>query len=222
MFVDPRPRSAFKLIPVREFMELFDALPSEHVETMVIDLLRRQTDAFPAVARNIRHRLDAARARGDFRHEVVRVLLWLGELVAFALAPGADCYRVEAFVWDELDPSRHDARESLEKWIFAIRAEPHKPNTIERELANRPILLEGASANRLLEIRPPSLARQSKIARAVIDGFTASHPAERMKKEAFVRAVKRQLPELSKQAIIRLWGQLAPEDWKRPGRKSHA
>jgi hypothetical protein len=122
-------------------------------------------------------------------------------------------------VWDELDPSRHDALESLEKWIFAIRAEPHKPNTIERELANRPILLEGPTANRLLRIRPPSRARQREVAQAVIDEFTASHPSERMTRDDFVAAVRRQLPGLSRDAIIRGCWKLAPEDWKRPGPK---
>ena len=147
------------------------------------------------------------------------MLLWLGEPVAFVLSPSAEkLYPLKSFVWD-LDPSHHDVMKSLAQGIFAIDRARHKPNSIDRAVANRPILLESASANRLLEIRPASLARQREVAQAVIEEFTANHPAERMTRADFIAAVRQQLPRLARDAIIRTWRDLAPADWRRPGPK---
>jgi hypothetical protein len=223
MFVDPRPRSAYKLIPVKEFMRRFEALPSEHFEALATDLLEKQTKAYAPAAGLIRRRLDLARQEGSFAHEVVRAYLSVGGLVAFTLSPhGEKFYQLEPFVWSELDPIDHDALVSLDEGILAITPEHYKPNSIDRAVANRPILLASASANRLLKTRPYSPARQHEVAQAIIDEFTANHRSDRMRKADFVAAMRQKLPGLSRDAIFRTWRHGAPDDWKLPGRKNRA
>jgi len=89
---------------------------------------------------------------------------------------------------------------------------------LERELANRPLFIDGGVSNRWLRIKPSGV-QQRKTARAIIKHYKDQNPKQRMRKDDFIKAVVDQLPGLSREQAKKLWRDNAPAAWKRPGTK---
>jgi hypothetical protein len=140
--------ASFKaLIPWKEFTSRLGALSSQQLEAIAVDLLQRQAAVYPQLAGAARRELDAAQVMDDLATELVRVLLWLREQIGYTSCPTDEkAFAIESYVWDRLAFQYHAAYRSIEDGIFAINIHDYRPNSIEREVANRPLFIEAASA----------------------------------------------------------------------------
>lgn len=213
MLVDPTPRSLKNLDAWKNFWARVRLLKPAQLEAKAIDLCLQQEKAYAPVASNIRRQLKLARAEEDLARELVRIALWVGDLKAYASYPTKDkAFPIDPEVWGDMGRDYHDAHRSIEEGIFAIDSARWGPNSIERELANKPLFIAKEGAIGWLRIRP-SLAQQSKIAKAIINQHKL------MRREDFKTAMTDAVPGLSRSRAMQLWREHVPEEWKKPGRK---
>ena len=220
MLVDPTPCSLKNLDAWGTFWARVGLLSAANLETIARELCRSQENAYSPLAASVRQQLNAGRADDGFARELIRIALWLGDLTAYVSYPTKKiAFAVEPTVWDVMALGYHDARRSLEDGIFAINGAKYPANTIERELANRPLFVNRGVANRWLRIRPPSGAQQCKIAKAIIKHHKDRHGVQPMRKADFVTAAVDALPGLTRHRAEQLWGDHALEEWKKAGTK---
>jgi hypothetical protein len=223
MLVDPTPRSLRGLVRWRDFWERAAALPSAQIELKADDLCHRQEAELKAFGRAIRQQLAAAREEDDLARELIRVALQVGELIAFASYPTKQtAFRTERFIWDLMASSYHDIYRSIDDGILALDLRSYRPQTIERELVNRPLFIDKAASNRWLRLRPPSAAAQMQEARQLIQTFRQEYPRRLMRRDDFVETLTAQMPGVSKNRAKQLWAACAPCRWQRPGTKAHS
>jgi hypothetical protein len=220
MLVAPKPCSLKNLDAWRDFWSRVARLSAAKLEALSVELCHRQETAHYHLVHSVRQQLDAARAGDDLARELVRVALWLGDLTAFASYPTKDkAFAIDSSVWDVMALGYHDAHRSIEDGIFAINCAKYRANSIERELANRPLFINGGVADRWLRIGPPSGAQQCKTAKAIIKHHKVRHGVQPMRKADFVTAAVDALPGLTRHRAEQLWGDHAPEAWKKAGTK---
>jgi hypothetical protein len=131
-------------------------------------------------------------------------------------------FRTERFIWDLLASKYHDVYRSIDDGILTLDLRSYRPQTIERELVNRPLFVEKAASNLWLRLRPPSGATQMEVARELIRTFRREHPQRRMRRDDFVETITAQLPGVSKNRAKELWAACAPSSWRRPGTKAQS
>ena len=220
MLVEPKPSSLKNLDPWRNFRERVGQLSASELEAIADELCHRQETAYSPLAKRVRQQLDAAREEDDLVRELVRIALWLGDLTAHASYPTKEkAFAIHPQVWDAMALGYHDAYRSIEEGIFAIDEAKYRANSIERELANRPLFIKRDVANRWLQINPPGGARQRKTAEAIIKHHKDHHGEQPMRKADFVKAAVDQLTGLSPNRAMQLWRDHAPPAWRRPGTK---
>ena len=216
MLADPTPCSLKTLDAWRDFWARVDRLSAAELEALAVELCRQQEKAYAPAAEIARRQLVVARAEDDLARELVRVALWLGDLVAYASYPTkAKAFAIDTKVWDVMALDYHDAHRSIEDGIFAINTK-YPMNPHERELANRPLFINRGLANRWLRIKPPSSAQQRKTAKAIVKYHKDHRP---MRKADFVQAAMDELIGLSRNRAMQLWRDHAPDTWRRPGTK---
>jgi hypothetical protein len=156
MLVAPKPCSLTNLDAWRDFWSRVDRLSAAQLEALSVELCHRQETAHSHLVHRVRQQLDAARSEDDLARELVRVALWLGDLVAYASYPTKDkTFTIDTKVWDVMALGYHDAYRSIEDGVFAIDCAKYRANSIERELANRPLFINRGVANRWLRIMQP-------------------------------------------------------------------
>jgi hypothetical protein len=198
MLVDPKPSSLRNLDPWRNFRERVGQLSVAELEAIADRFCREQETAYSPLVNCVRQQLDAAREEDDLAGELLRIALWLGDLTAYASYPTKDkAFPIDAKVWDVMAHGYHDADRSIEDGIFSIDYGKYRANTIERELANRPLFINEGVANRWLRIKP-SGAQPRKTAREIIKHFKDHHGEQPMRKDDFVEAAMDELTGLSR------------------------
>ncbi len=157
MLVDPKPYSLKNLDPWRNFRARVGQLSAAELEAIADELCHGQETAYSPLAKRVRQQLDGPREEDDLARELVRIALWLGDLLALASYATKDkAFAIDSKVWDVMALDYHDAYRSIEEGIFAIDDAKCGANKLERELAYRPLFISRDVANRWLRIdRPP-------------------------------------------------------------------
>jgi len=220
MLVDPKPSSLSNLDPWRNFQARVGELRASMLEAIANRLCRQQETAYPPLAKCVRQQLAAAREDDDLARELIRIGLWLGDLTAYASYPTKEkVFAIHPQVWDVMALDYHDAYRSIDDEIFAIDEAKYRANSIERELANRPLFIKRDVANRWLRINVFGGAQQRETAKAIIKRHKDQHGEQPMRKADFIKDAVERHPGLIPTKALQLWRDLAPEKWKRPGTK---
>jgi putative transposase len=90
MLVDPKPYSLKNLDPWRNFRARVGQLSAAELEAIADELCHGQETAYSPLAKRVRQQLDGAREEDDLARELVRIALWLGDLLALASYPTKD------------------------------------------------------------------------------------------------------------------------------------
>ena len=187
---------------------------------LICSLIRKQQATYPSLAACIRQQIE--NADPDERlAESLRVALMLKELTAFASHPTQDkAFAIEAIVWDPLAASYHDPQLSIEGGKFALKVHKFAPNSVEREVVNKPLFIKKSSRNWL---RPsPTFAPKAEVPEKIIKDHKEQHGDVPMRLSDFIEAARALSPRLSGLGAKRLWKEYAPDRWKRPGTKKNA
>lgn len=222
MIINPAPHPLSRLIPWDEFWYPVSQLGEERLLIIEDQIIQKQAEVFPSLAAGKRKQLMSAREDNDYRRELVRVALTIGELTAFACYPLNDKgFEIRRFVWDFADAVGHDAYRSIDEGELALEPGAVRSNSLASQLANQPLFVRNDDKYRWLDVKTPSEADQHRIAQSVIEEHIALYGESKMRRLDFVGQVCERRPGLSKEGAKRLWREFAKADWKRAGTKAH-
>ena len=143
----------------------------------------------------------------------------LGTLTAFVAASGfTRFHRIRPHAWklqvgDVANPL-HFARHGR----FLIVTDLAPRNSLEEELAGRPIFLRHSQLVPALSISCPSRAQLRKSGERIIREHIDKKPQARMHRDDFIRAVMDDYPAVSRREALKIWAMIAPQSWRKPGR----
>jgi hypothetical protein len=220
MLFDPTPRSLKGLIPWENFWKRLVQLPFQHLQSKADEILSRLEAESAPLAKAKRKILAEAETPEEYASELVVIALEWAELTAYVSYPTKDkAFRIKAFVWSTRQISEENAFRSIEDGVLKLDPQKYPPNSLERELANRPLFIERGVASEWFDVRPTSEAMQRETADAVIAEFKSATGNRRMKREDFIVSLMERLPGLSRERAKKLWRERAPPNWKMPGPK---
>jgi hypothetical protein len=221
MLIDPVPVDTKGLLSLIRVVETAQNLHLEQLETIGDELCAAQeVSEFPEFARWMRAQLKQGRDDGDLHIQTIRVALSNGELTAYLLRPATDsAYRLSTAWWYNLG-SLYDVDRSIEKGIFVISRKHFEEQSLEWEVAGRPLLVTKKQANRFLKQRQPSNAQLGRAAKAIVEQFLLKNPGQELTKADFIKMMMNRLPACNKASGARAWKNNAPAAWRRPGAPS--
>jgi hypothetical protein len=198
---NPSPFS-LKGFPWRDFWLSAKLLgPAAH-EELTDELIRNQEEAYTPLAAGIRQQIEIAH-QDDRLGELLRAALMLREWTAYASHPTKEkAFAIEAIVWDPFATAYHDLHHSIESGTFAIQAHKFAPNSIVRELANKPLFIKRSFGSWLR--RPPSMMRRRESAEKIVKDRQDKRGELPMRRADFIKAVMDKLPGLPADGARRL------------------
>jgi hypothetical protein len=186
-------------------MEALRARAEELVETLIPDDEARR-EVF-------RRQLGEADDKAEFADTFILTVLRLGEITAYiSLPPSDNCYALERFSWRTVFKLA-DVQRAIETGDAPRLLREFE--SIEHDLAARPLFVRKSEANALLKLKTPSEAELRAIAVALVDG----HFQAPLKKAEFLAALLRHCPGCSVHRAGKTWQAYAPAAWRRPGRR---
>ena len=219
MFVDPTPRPPSGMVPWEKFLDLIRATALETLRLRAKAMCTLEIEDFEPLRDAMLRELEDADEEGDLPDGLIFVGLKLGVFPAFAYLPtAASCYEIKRFYWSYF---QRDAREAIETGCARLPTSGLIFQSIESDLANRPLFVPAGAVKDLLNLRPPSVVALDKLARKVIAEHQAG-TSMKMRKRDFVRRVMELAPACNKERVEGAWTKHAPAAWKRPGRPRRA
>jgi hypothetical protein len=217
MLVDPIPKPVRDKISWEAFVEQVNSVPLEilrHRASNVCDEIE-----YTPVRNAFRRELEAAELDGDLAEGLILAALKLGILNAYAYLPQASsCFALNSFYWHTF--SRRHADRALQTGSASLPITDLVPQSIESDVANRPLFVTADAVKDLLNLRPPSNAALERLATKIISDHQAS-TTRKLRKRDFVARLMRLSPGCSKNRAQAAWTNHAPPAWRRPGRPPH-
>jgi hypothetical protein len=211
--IDPTPNSVEKMLPWSTLTDQLDGLPPAELRGVVNQFIDEELEAVKVLS-PIKRGLAAA-TDDELAEKYVLAALKIGTIHAHASYPPSNyTYRIEPFFWHFVIDDA-DAITAIKKGIVPALFLGNADQSLERELANRPLFVEGSTPRSFSKLRPPSEKKLKDTARAII----RSHPdSSRMKKGDFINELMRRCPGCSKNRAARMWAATAPQAWRKAGR----
>lgn len=215
MLVDPTPCPLEEMVPWEKFLQRINDVPAEILKNRAEAICEMEIEDND-VRVGFRRELETADADGALANALIFVGLKLGVFPAFAYLPtAASCYEIKRFYWSTFSQS-WKALEAIETGCIRLPTNLVR-QSIESDLANRPLFVLVNAEKDILNLRPPSDAALSRMAARIISDHQAQSAAK-MRKRDFVKRVVELAPGCNKERAERAWTQHAPAAWKRPGR----
>jgi hypothetical protein len=102
--------------------------------------------------------------------------------------------------------------------VFAINVNNVLAGVFEAEMANFPLFAREGAITKWLR-RHVARADLQQTGQKAINEFARQNSGDRMRKEDFITALLEAHPAASTRQVAKAWEQLAPKEWKEPGRK---
>ncbi len=219
MLVDPTPRTPSEMMPWEKFLTAIRATAHEALRVRAKTMCALEIEDFEPLRNAMLRELDDADQDGHLPDGLIFVGLKLGVFPAFAYLPtAASCYEIKRFYWSYF---QRNALEAIKTGRNRLPDDLLIQQSIESDLANRPLFVPVDAVKDLLNLRPPSLVDLNKLAKKVIDDHRLSSDLK-LRKRDFVDRVIAFAPLCNKERAEGAWAKHAPPDWKRPGRPRRA
>jgi hypothetical protein len=219
--IDPTPVPVGTMVRWSELTDRLNEWPIDKVRARGEDLRAAQEQTDPSLVPAIERELMDAED-----HELADVLILLAlrsrEISAYlGFPPSNNCYRIEPFCWNSLI-NRADSLEAIEKGVAPqiFFRFPHQ--TIESDLANRPLFIRKADMNAFLKLKPPSNKSLTTAAGEIAAEHKKKHGAAPMKKSDFVAKLMGRYPGCTSSRAEGVWAREVPRSWRKPGRRKRS
>jgi hypothetical protein len=205
----------------KRFMDNVQGLPPDQLDSLV-DALCGENSVDPKWGKQIRKRLERAKAEDKLVPELVLMALTIGKITACVLRPATDTgFKLLRTAWSAAG-SLHDIQSSINKGFFMLRRHQHAEQTPEWEVTNRPLYVIEEEANQFLKIRPPARARLVEVGKVIVSEWRSVRQERPMERKEFMRRLKAET-KCSANEARPIWGgkegHVVPEHWHRPGRR---
>jgi len=216
--VNPEPHNVRSMEAWGAFRLRVHEWPLERLRERGEDLVRQHFADHDGYRDALLRYLTEADEHGDLADALIIAALRLGEITAFVShPPSSHGYALERFSWKTyFKPT--DALRAIEEGAAPRPLLEFARQTIERELANRPLFVSKVEASAFLRLKPPSEAQLSKVAMALVD----EHLHAPLKKGDFIAALLERCPGCSAHRAGKAWGDHTPAAWRKPGRRPRA
>lgn len=217
MLVDPTPHPPLGMVAWEKFLDRIRAVPTETLRIRAKAMCALEIEDYEPLRVAMLRELDDAYEEGELPDILIFVGLKLGVFPAFAYLPTAgSCFELKRFYWSTFS-RRWIALEAIETGCARLPTSGLIFQSIESDLANRPLFVPAGAVKDLLNQRPPSVASLDKLAKKVIADHQIA-TALKMRKRDFVDRIRELAPGCSRESAERAWVKHAPAAWKRPGR----
>ena len=221
MLVDPTPYPPLGMVAWEKFLDRIRAVPTETLRVRAKAMCALEIEDFEPLRNAMLRELEDADADGDLPDILIFVGLKLGVFPAFAYLPTAgSCFELKRFYWSTFS-RRWIALKAIETGCARLPTSGLIIQSIESDLANRPLFVPAGAEKDLLNLRPPSNDTLDKLARKVIADHHVATPMK-MRKRDFVVRLMELAPGCNKERAEAAWTKHAPAAWKRPGRPRRA
>lgn len=218
MLVDPMPHPLQGMMSWERFLDAIRDVPLETLRTRATAICETEIEEdLEPLRMAVRHELQAADEEKHLPDVLIFIGLKLGVVAAYAYLPTAgNCYQLKRLYWSVFS-RRWVALEAIETGCTRLPVGGLIPQSIESDLANRPLFVPAGAVKDLLNLRPPSMAALDRLAKKVIADHLVG-TTSKMRKRDFVGRVIALAPGCSRERAERAWTNHAPAAWKRPGR----
>jgi len=216
--VNPEPHTVRTMEAWAPFRARVHAWPTEKLRARGAELVEEHFPDHAGHREQLRQYLAEAEGEGDLADALILAALRLGEITAFAShPPSLHAYALRRFPWRTFFRPP-DALHAIETGAAPRQLAGFVHQSIERELANRPLFIRKLEAAAFLRLRPPSEARLRKAAMALVN----EHLHAPLKKREFTDLLLKRCAGCSEHRARLAWAAYAPVAWRRPGRRRRA
>lgn len=213
--VNPEPLNVRSMERWAAFRARIHAWPLEKLQARAAQLVEKHFPDHPGRRDALQRSLAEAEEEGELADGLILAALRTGEIrAAISYPPSAHCYLLERFSWTMVF-KRPDALKAIEDGVAPSFLAKSPLQTIEQELARRPMFVAKGEGNAFDWPAPPSEAQLRRAAMELVVQLGSAPP----KKAEFIAALLERCPGCTAHRAGKAWGEHTPTAWRRPGRR---
>ncbi len=216
--IDPEPVSVKTMATWSSFTDQLQAWELRQLKERAIQFIEDQTTAYRRLGQKLKRDLKQA-SNDELGEELILAALKVGAIRAYAsFPPSIQCYKIEPYFWD-LVVSHPEAIDAIREGICPDELMKFSDQTLERDLANRPLFIDKSNLKQFLKLRPTSAAQLRREAKEIIAAHKRRRSSLPMIKNDFTDELIRRRPDCTKHRAEEIWSMEVPAAWRRPGRR---